>query len=520
MPLNPVTAADGKVFVSLDASIKTKDGILFALNAENGDELWSYEFGKVGTLNPPSYAGERVYIQSVQEGWYPGPGPSFLRAFDAGTGELAFESEFEAHQDGYYAPTIYGGTLYMGGGYYGGIYAYNASDGTMIQQTDDYRLPCYLDDTPYDEWTPAVNDKYVFAYVGNALYAMDRNDINHISFSVDGPDFVPFERHMRLAPVIGEQNDILVIQGFRLISFDVQQPPKIRWELQRIFNGQPSVAKGVVYAIDTGALTAWDEGNGEHLWSWQAPGENVTGSMIVTDTHVLVGTENNTYAIELETHEDVWSYPAAGHLALGNDSLYIASSNGTLTAISITMAASSNEPPDADAGPDQVGWGKFTLDGSNSNDADGEIISYTWQVKRRGAGAREVINLEGESPMLSDLESGFYDVVLTVIDDDGNSDEDTMLLAAAGKCDDPVQPNADFYVKRFKIMKYKRWKYAAVSMNGMIDLPDLNLPDKGEVESEITIKLLGVLSGKSDLVLSKKKKLRVKNKRRYLRIYR
>jgi hypothetical protein len=241
--------------------------------------------------------------------------------------------------------------------------------------------------------------------------------------------------------------------------------------------------------------------------------------MIVTDTHVLVGTENNTYAIDLETHEDVWSHNTAGHLALGNDSLYIASSNGTLTAISIAMPASSN--PVAVAGPDQVGWGEFTLDGSNSHDADGEIVSYEWRVEHRGDGSREVINLEGESPTLFDLESGFYDVFLTVIDDDGNrSAEDRMLLAAAGKCDDPVQPNADFYVKRFKIMKYKRWKHAGVSMNGMIDLPDLNLPDKGEVKSEITIKLFGVLSGKSDLVLSQEKKLRVKNKRRYLLIHR
>ena len=511
VPLNPVTAADGKVFVSLDASIKTTEGILFALNAENGDELWSNDFGSVWTLNPPSYAGGRVYIQSIQEGGY--YGPSFLRAFDANTGELAFESDFEAQQDGYYAPTIYDGTLYMCGGYYGCIYAYNASDGSMIQKTDNYQLPYY------DEWTPAVNDQYIFAYVGADLYAMDRNDITHVSFSVNGPGSGPDDMSMRLAPVIGEQNDILVIQGFRLISFDVQQPGGIRWVVESIFNGQPSVAKGVVYAINSGALTAWDEGNGEPLWSWQAQGENVTGSMIVTDTHVLVGTESNTYAIDLETHEDVWSYPAAGHLALGNDSLYIASSNGTLTAISIATAASSNEPPVADAGPDQVGWDEFTLDGSNSHDPDGEIVSYVWHVKHRGGGATEVINLEGESPTLSDLESGFYDVVLTVIDDDGNSAEDTMLLAAAGKCEGPAQPNAAFNVNRLKIMKYKRWKWAAVSMKGMIDLPDLNLPDKGKVESEITIKLFGVLSDGSDLVLSQEKNLRVKNKRRYLLIH-
>ena len=520
LPLNSVTAADGKVFVSLDVIYKDVPS-LFALDAEEGAELWRKDFGLVYTVNPPSYADGKVYIQTVKEfdlnGW-----PSFLRAFDAKNGELAFESEFEAQWEDYYAPTIHDGTLYMNGGYYGGMYAYNMSDGSGAQFND--QLP------QYDEWTPAVNDQYVYAYVGSYLYAIDRNDISVMPFSVHDPGFDSIESSMRLAPVIGEQNDILVIQGGRLISFDVQQQQqRIRWVVESNFTGQPSVAKGSVYAIDNGALTAWDEEsganeNGGPLWSWQAPGENLTGTMIVTDAHVLARTESTTYAIDLETHEDVWSYDTAGHLALGNDSLYIASSDGTLTALSIAMAASSNEPPIANAGPDQVGWGEFTLDGSGSYDPDGDSVSYMWQVKHRGDKATEVIIPEEEAPTLSGLESGFYDVVLTVTDDDGNSAEDTMLLAVAGKCEGPTQPNAAFDVNRFKIMKYKRWnkrwKWATVSMNGMIDLPDLNLPDKGKVESEITIKLLGVLSNGGDLVLSQENKMRVKNKRRYLHIYR
>lgn len=523
VPLNPVTAADGKVFVSLDASsFEGTKGTLFALYADDGTVSWSYKFGLVYSLNPPSYAGDRVYIQSVKDYGY--SGPSYLRVFDATSGSVTFESEFVAQFSDYYAPTIYGGTLYMNGGYNGGMYAYNITDGLSFQEYVE------LPQLYYDEWTPAVNGEYVYAYVGTTLYAMDRDDMTGgRSFSVNGPEFSPGDYSMRLAPVIGEQNDILVIQGGRLISFDVEGQG-IRWVVDMVdsvesdFNGQPSVANGVVYAINDGALTAWNEADGAPLWSWQAQVGNLTSSMIVTDTHVLVGTESITYAIDLETHVDVEVYHASGHLALGNDSLYIASSNGTLTAISIAMAGSANDPPIADAGPDQVGWGEFMLDSSNSYDPDGEIVSYVWQVKHKRDGETEVMILEGESPTLSDLESGFYDVVLTVIDNDENSAEDTMLLAVAGKCERPVQPNAAFHVNRFKIMKYKRWhkrwKWTAVSMNGMIELPDLNLPNKGKVESEITIKLFGVLSDGGDLVLSQENNLRVKNKRRYLRIYR
>jgi hypothetical protein len=37
--------------------------------------------------------------------------------------------------------------------------------------------------------------------------------------------------------------------------------------------------------------------------------------------------------VDLVTHESVWSYPVAGHLALADGTLYVASSDGTLTAI-------------------------------------------------------------------------------------------------------------------------------------------------------------------------------------------
>ena len=56
-------------------------------------------------------------------------------------------------------------------------------------------------------------------------------------------------------------------------------------------------------------------------------------------------------------------------------------------------------------------------------------------------------------------------------------------------------------------------------MNGMIDFPDLNLHGKRKVESEITIKLFGVLSDGGDLVLSQENNLRVKNNRKHLYIY-
>jgi hypothetical protein len=135
-----------------------------------------------------------------------------------------------------------------------------------------------------------------------------------------------------LAPVLGDLNDVVAIHGGRLIRFDLQNR-SIAWQLKRSFSGQPAVAKGVIYAIDGPKLVAVDEATGATLWSWQPASGQLSGALIVTDTHVLAATGSEVHAVELLSHASVWSYPAAGQLALGGETLYVASSTGMLTAI-------------------------------------------------------------------------------------------------------------------------------------------------------------------------------------------
>jgi hypothetical protein len=91
----------------------------------------------------------------------------------------------------------------------------------------------------------------------------------------------------------------------------------------------------VIYAINSGSVEAREESNGALLWSWRPAVGSATEHLIVTDTHVLARTHTHTHAIELLSGESVWSYPVAGHMAIGEETLYIASDNGIVTAISI-----------------------------------------------------------------------------------------------------------------------------------------------------------------------------------------
>jgi PKD repeat protein len=84
-----------------------------------------------------------------------------------------------------------------------------------------------------------------------------------------------------------------------------------------------------------------------------------------------------------------------------------------------------NEPPVAEAGPDQVvTTSEVRFDGSGSSDADGAIARYDWDFGDGTTGS-------GATPTHVYNESGVFEVALTVTDDSGtirSSDTDTLSV--------------------------------------------------------------------------------------------
>jgi hypothetical protein len=299
------------------------------------------------------------------------------------------------------------------------MYAFDAYTGSQLWFTG---LP------QYDEWTPAVDDNFAYAYVGEnspALYAADRHT-GEIIYKINDLNFDWHGWSMDLAPVLTSDNSIFVIQDGRLIKFDLILK-EISWENNGNYSGQPSYSNGIVYAINSGALSAADSNTGEVLWLLEVPSGNLTGNIIVTDTHVLVSSSSTTYAVDLNTHEEVWSYPVSGHLSLGENALYIATSNGNLHCI----AYEPFEVPVAIAGPDRVEYSNVTLDASASYDPDGNIVSYSWQIDQK-EGTGYSLTVTGKTVDVSDLNKGFYNVVLTVVDNEGFFSTDDFVLAIMG----------------------------------------------------------------------------------------
>ncbi|MDH3294493.1 MAG: tandem-95 repeat protein, partial [Acidimicrobiia bacterium] len=122
----------------------------------------------------------------------------------------------------------------------------------------------------------------------------------------------------------------------------------------------------------------------------------------------------------------------------GQDSFTYHANDGAvdsnLATVTITVA-SVNDPPVADAGPDQaVTVGDVvTLDGSGSSDPDdGETLTFTWVPTARPDGSIAALtDADTDSPTFIPDLPGDYVIELTVDDGNGGTASDTVTVTAA-----------------------------------------------------------------------------------------
>lgn len=319
--LNPVTEGGGRVFVSGYAYFGGQS--LAAVDARTGASAWSYSFGPIHGVHPPAYGNGRVYATTS------GHGDSYLWAFDAATGAVAFRSGYGNQWSRYLAPVVTPERVFMAGGYYGGMYSFNATDGAQRW---------FVNTNQYDEWTPAVADGRVYAYTGSYSPQLQVHDAatGATLYTIADPDFRWHGWSMGAAPVLGSLNNVLVAQYGRLVSFDLQART-IGWERTASFTGNVTVADGTLYVFNNNQVEARRESDGSLLWVWIPPaGQTPQGTMVATKNLLFVSTASHTYAIDLNARVTMWSYAGGGHLALTQDGvLLIAQQSGWLSAVDL-----------------------------------------------------------------------------------------------------------------------------------------------------------------------------------------
>jgi hypothetical protein len=111
-----------------------------------------------------------------------------------------------------------------------------------------------------------------------------------------------------------------------VIKFDLNGRD-VDWAFAGRITGSLAVGEGIVAVPEYNKLTFLDAGSGQRLWDWQGDSQ-MLGNVVLTETHALVSTMTATHAIDLSTHESVWSTPTAGVLALTDDVLVISNRAG------------------------------------------------------------------------------------------------------------------------------------------------------------------------------------------------
>ncbi|MEZ5967177.1 MAG: PQQ-binding-like beta-propeller repeat protein [Planctomycetota bacterium] len=313
--LNPISVAAGRVFAS--NAVYFQSASLWAVDTSDGTVAWEAGVGAPFSVNPASYAGGRVYMQTCNHS-----SDTYLHCRDAATGQRLFSAPFQAQWERYQAPTVVDGVAYFNGGYYGGMYAVDAVTGQQLWFTS---LP------QYDEWTPAVDADHAYAFVGGDLYALRRND-GQQAFRIHDPGWSWSGWSSPGAVVLGDQQDAFVTSSGRLVRFDLVSRT-VSYEVPGGFAGQPAFAHDAAYGLRNGELTAVEQASGQVLWSWRPTSSTLTGEVLLSASHAFVRDNSSTYMVDLSTQTAAWTWNESGYLAIDGGALYIARADGSLTCV-------------------------------------------------------------------------------------------------------------------------------------------------------------------------------------------
>jgi outer membrane protein assembly factor BamB len=344
--INSVATGAGKVFVSKD--IYSGEGALYALDETNGSLSWTYSLGPMASEGPPAFANGTVYVPSMDRSEQ-----AVVWAIDATLGNYRFKSLSGGQWTSFFAPTVFGGSI-LHTSQAGVVYSESAVDGSL-----QWSAPAYA----YDQTTPAADARYVYQYgtsgTAPALGVFDKSSGATIASIVD-----PFSSgysgySMFSAPMLGSLGNVIVFSGGSfsgraassseqydsrvLVAYDVAGKA-YKWRSANAYLTHPALANGVIYVARNvpPTLDALSEGDGHVLWSWTPPAGDLSfhRNIVVTKNLAFVSTDAHVYAIDLATHQSVWSYPKPGMLAISASSvLYIATgatiSDGSLVAITL-----------------------------------------------------------------------------------------------------------------------------------------------------------------------------------------
>ena len=293
--------------------------MVYALEPSTGATIWSRNFP--GGAGHPGVAGGRVFVTAgIGDG-------SALWALQASDGSAVYSTPFENQLSFYFAPVVSQGVVVAGGTAYGGVYAYAEGDGEVLwtQGTNH---------TPYSWWAPAIAGDVVYQVGTSGSASM----LTYMLSSGEKQAQVSIGCFCQGAftPAVVGPDAALAVIGNSLTRFDMVSGT-ISWTRDgKRFLGLAADSSRV-YSLTDQVAEVLDLATGAVEWTWTPAGGSLAydAPLLVTRNLLFVGVGSSIYAVSLETHETVWTYPAEGFLSLSKGVLYVAEADGAVHAIAV-----------------------------------------------------------------------------------------------------------------------------------------------------------------------------------------
>ncbi len=283
---------------------------LASLDATTGATDWNYPFSTCYSINPPTYDRGHVFVQRGDHA-----SDTQLWNFSASTGVPHWVSPHGAQWERYMAPAVAEGKVWVDGGGYGGMYGFQETDGAQL--FFDGALP------QYDGWTPTYAAGSLYSWTEGVFRQHDKVTGAHL-WSLDfGWDWSGWTMGRTIAIADGRAY-VVGNPGLHAIDLSARTAA---WNVAGDFNGTPSVANGVVYAIAGGFVKAYDAWDGHYLGVYVGEA-GLLDQPVVTDDAVVFSSLAHTYIYDRATYQLRQTLPYGGHLSLTSGRLYLATSAG------------------------------------------------------------------------------------------------------------------------------------------------------------------------------------------------
>ncbi len=339
-----VVSANGRAYFSADK--------LYSVDEATGAVKWSQALTAAPALSfvgAPAVDNGTVYVAGLVTGsGGTATGTAYIRAFDASGGGYKFDTAFSHDEDRLNSPVIQGGDLFfVGPSFLSTVNRYALASGSLTWTT-----PSSVFSMVDVGQTPAVDSNYVYYSTGYSLVISNRSDGSLVARV--GDTFAGGGSGLYMsAPMITAGGHVLTLNlqtGAQIMAVS-PATKAVAWRSGvGYFSGGTTVGNTIyaersvlVGSTWTHTVDAISDTDGHVLWSWPLPaGETPKNNMVLCDNLLFVGTGTHVYAIDLTTHNSVWSFAGNGALSLSSGSvLYIAEADaypggtGKVTAIKV-----------------------------------------------------------------------------------------------------------------------------------------------------------------------------------------